>query len=203
MAKIYLVRHGETDWNRDHRILGRTQTPLNPDGIVQVQKLAHEIAKIKVSEIYSSPLRRTFQTAEILGEALGLHPLPEPRMIEADIGNWEGRYWHELDGNPIREQYYSDPQTARPPGGETLEEVQQRAVASTDELNRWNPGGSFLIVSHADVIRSVLAHYIGIDLKSIRKFRIPHASLSLISLDSAETAIHFINLIPSSSGPNN
>jgi broad specificity phosphatase PhoE len=194
MAKIYLARHGETDWNRERRVMGRSNSPLNTIGVAQAKQLAKRLAGAGITAIYSSPLPRALETAEMLGASLGLIPMAEPRLLEVDMGSWEGRYWSELDGDPIRQRYYEEPKTARPPGGETLWEAQQRAVAVTDELHRHQPDGAFLLVSHADVIRCVLAHYLKIDLQTARQFRIDHASVSLISPDSKVAILDFLNL---------
>lgn len=193
MAKIFLVRHGETDWNRDRRVLGWSEVPLNPVGLSQAKQLAELVVRFKIEAIYSSPLSRTLETAQILGSFLGLAPTLEPRFIESNIGSWEGLYWRELDGNPIREQYYTQPKTARPPNGETLWEVQQRVAAGMGELYHLQPDGSFLVVTHADIIRCLLSHYLDIDLKTVKRLRIDHASVSLISLSERGAFLEFLN----------
>ena len=194
MAKIYLVRHGETDWNRERRVLGWSKVPLNVTGRSQAKELADLLPTFKITRIDSSPLPRTLQTAEILGASLGLTPIVEPRFIEANVGSWEGRYWKELEIDPVQQQYYAESKTARPPNGETLWEVQQRVAAGMGELYHQQPDGSFLVVTHADIIRCLLSHYLGMDLKIVKRLRIDHASFSAISLDETGAVLHFLNL---------
>ncbi len=193
MAKIYLVRHGETDWNRERRVLGWSKVPLNVTGRSQAKELADLLPTFKITRIDSSPLPRTLQTAEILGASLGLTPIVEPRFIEANVGSWEGRYWKELEMDPVQQQYYAESKTARPPNGETLWEVQQRVAAGLATLHHQQRDGRFLVVTHADVIRCLLSHYLGIDLKIVKQLRIDHASLSLMSLDEKGTVLEFLN----------
>jgi broad specificity phosphatase PhoE len=195
MLRILLTRHGETDWNRERRVLGWSNIPLNETGIRQARQLAGWLPAFKIARVYSSPLRRTFQTAEILCSGLGLEPVPEPHFTEANIGDWEGRLWKDLADDPTRLQYYDRPDTARPPGGETSAEVRARAVSGIEAIRKVEPDGTILIVTHADLVRCVLSHYLNIDFKTVRKFWIDHAALSSVSLDGGEATLHFLNLV--------
>ena len=200
MTKIYLVRHGETDWNRERRVLGWSSTPLNDKGVVQAKALADILAHFNINKIYTSPLPRALQTAQILGSSLNLNPIEERRFIEANIGSWEGRFWKELEDDPIRQQYYTRPETARPPNGETSKEVQKRAAAGISSICHRQPDESLLVVTHADLIRCILCHLLGIDLKIVRRFWINHASLSYLSQDKDGAVLHFLNFFPDRSG---
>jgi len=195
MLRILLTRHGETDWNRERRVLGWNKIPLNETGIAQARQLAGWIPAFKITRVYSSPLPRTLQTAEILCTGLGVEPVPDPHFFEANIGDWEGRYWKELAEDPIRLQYYNQPTTARPPGGETSSEVRARAVSGIEAIRRVHPDGTILVVTHADLVRCVLSHYLDIDFKTVRKFWIDHAALSSLTLDGSEATLHFLNLV--------
>jgi len=199
MTKIYLVRHGETDWNSERRVLGWSSVPLNSRGVFQAETLAKILPSIRIEKIYTSPLARTLQTAEILGSQLNLTPVKEPRFIEANIGSWEGQYWKDLVKDPIRQKYYTHPKTARPPKGETSFEVQQRTASGIRALCDLHPNGSFLVVSHADLIRCVLCHLLKIDLQIVRHFWINHAALSLVLLEGDEAVLPFLNFFPEKS----
>jgi broad specificity phosphatase PhoE len=195
MLRILLARHGETDWNRERRVLGWSKITLNENGIRQARQLAGWLSAFKIGRVYSSPLPRTFQTAEILCSGLGVEPVADPHFTEANIGDWEGHYWKDLAGDPIRLQYYDNPETARPPGGETSSEVRARAVSGIEAIRRIAPDGTILIVTHADLVRCVLSHYLDIDFKTVRKFWIDHAALSSLSLDGDGATLHFLNLV--------
>jgi probable phosphoglycerate mutase len=195
MGRIFLVRHGETDWNRERRVLGWSRVSLNDAGVAQARELAALLPIFKIAAIYTSPLPRTLETARILGASLGLEPVVDPHFTESNVGDWEGRFWQELEDDPVRLRYYTHPTTARPPGGETYSEVQRRAVDGTVELFRRQPEEPLLIVSHADLIRTVLAHYLGLDMRTARQFRIDHASVSAFSTDGKSVVLHFLNWV--------
>ena len=195
MSKIFLVRHGETDWNREHRVLGRSEVPLNSAGVSQTKDLASFLPVFKILTIYSSPLKRTTQTAEILSSHLGINLESDSHFTEADTGLWEGHLWKEFDNDPVRKGYYLHPETVGPPNGETFSQVTKRAVLGMENLLRRHAEGGFLIVTHSDLIRSILCHYLTIDITVVRKFWIDHASLTLISIEDNSTVVHFLNLL--------
>ena len=127
MPTILLVRHGETDWNRSGRINGTRPVPLNQNGLTQTARLALQLTALAAPALYSSPIRRARQAADILSSALHVPVAEESGLTEIGIGDWEGRHWNEMEGAPARANFYQSPEEARPPGGETLGEVQRRA----------------------------------------------------------------------------
>ncbi len=200
MSIILLVRHGETDWNRSGQIMGDQPIPLNPHGAVQAHQLAACLKGCGIQTIYSSPVARAVQTAEILASVLGARVTLLPGLSEIGVGEWAGRFWKDLADEPIKNDYYAKPREARPPGGETLAEVQDRAVAAVEEVCRNGTGGPFLFVSHADVIRSVLAHYLYLDFVGLRRARIDHASLTALRLAEGAAELLCLNYTPSAAG---
>jgi broad specificity phosphatase PhoE len=218
MSTILLVRHGETDWNRSGQIMGARPIPLNWRGETQARTLArflrHWASRSGFSSIdapavpglppfdrdacrlLSSPVHRAAQTASILGEALGLRPRSEAGLSEIGLGEWEGRYWNEIGDDPGRRQFYSHPGEARPPGGETLGEVQARAIVVIQRALAEKEAGTFVLVSHADVIRSILAHSLELPLQQTRAMRIDNASLTGLSLSPDPSSLLFLNYVP-------
>lgn len=196
MATLFLVRHGETDWNRSGQIMGERPVPLNRHGVAQAQRLAEALKGRTVEALYSSPVARALQTADILSAALHVPVTVEGGLTEVGVGQWEGLYWKDLTDEIMRRNFYARPQEARPPGGETLQEVQRRAVAAVERAVAGVEGGSLLLVSHADVLRAILAHYLRIDLPTTRQMRIDHASLSALEVDGAVIDLLYLNLPP-------
>jgi len=196
MPTLYLVRHGETDWNRSGQIMGERPVPLNPHGVAQAQRLAESLKGRPIEALYSSPVARALQTADILSSAIHLPVTVDRGLTEVCVGQWEGRYWKELTDEIIRQNFYARPQEARPPGGETLHEVQSRAVAAVDRAGAGVRAGSLIFVSHADVLRAILAHYLRIDLQTARQMRIDHASLTALDINGTVTDLLFLNLTP-------
>ncbi|GIW55197.1 MAG: hypothetical protein KatS3mg082_1601 [Nitrospiraceae bacterium] len=136
----------------------------------------------RIQTVYSSPVTRAVQTAEILASVLGACVTVLPGLSEIGVGEWAGKFWKDLADEPVKQNYYIKPHEARPPGGETLAEVQARAVAAIEEACRNGTCEPFLFVSHADVIRSVLAHYLRLDFIGLRQARIDHGSLTALRL---------------------
>ena len=201
MSTLFLVRHGETDWNRSGQIMGERPVPLNRNGVAQAQRLAESLKGRPIEALYSSPVARALQTADILSSALHLPVTVDGGLTEVGVGQWEGRYWKDLTDEIIRQNFYARPQEARPPGGETLHEAQNRAVAAVERAGAGVRAGSLLFVSHADVLRAILAHYLRIDLQTARQMRIDHASLTALDINGTVTDLLFLNLTADTRDP--
>ncbi len=203
MPTFLLVRHGETDWNRSGQIMGDQPIPLNQLGVQQAQALASILRTRHIHKIVSSPVERTIQTAAILSSAVHQPVQTHDGLTEIRVGEWVGRFWQELSEDLIKQNFYLDPQHARPPGGETLHEVQQRAVRVVEEiLAPYSEGNAereeiILLISHADVLRSILSHFLGWGLSTIREVRIDHASLTALRLDKGMIDLLCVNFTPS------
>lgn len=196
MPICLLVRHGETDWNRSGRVMGDQPVPLNRAGERQARELASLLGGIKIARIYSSPVLRALQTAQILGAQLQAGIVQAPGLSEIGVGAWMNRFWRDLADDPAKRDWYSRPDHARPDGGETLREVQRRAVSSVQEIFSTLGDGHVLCVSHADVIRTILAHYLGIELMSLRNMKIDHASASALEITLQGNQLLFLNYRP-------
>ncbi|MGH7229590.1 MAG: histidine phosphatase family protein [Nitrospiraceae bacterium] len=193
MSTLLLVRHGETDWNRSGQIMGEQPVPMNENGEAQVKRLATFLKSRSIHALYSSPVARALQTAEILASALQVPVTADRGLTEINVGEWEGRYWKHLTDEFARQQFYARPEEARPPGGETLSEVQTRAVAAVERARTRERENRLLFVSHADVVRTILAHYLRLDLKTVRQMRIDHASLTALELNGTMADLLFLN----------
>ena len=196
MPIILLVRHGETDWNRSSRIMGTRPVPLNQNGLTQSARLALQLTALPPAALYSSPVIRARQTAGILASTLHVPVIEEPGLSEIGVGEWEGRYWNEFEDDPARINFYRLPQEARPPGGETLGEVQQRAVASVKRAISQSDTSSAVFVTHADVIRTIVAHYLETDLQTMRHMQIGHASVTALAIKGSSGTLLCLNSLP-------
>ena len=152
MTTLILVRHGETDWNRDGIWQGHGDPPLNDLGRRQATELAGRLADVEIDALYSSDLRRAYETAEIIGAAIGLEITAEPDLREIDIGAWSG-----LTRAQIEERF---------PGmerhdGEASDAFDARAVGVLRRIACAHAGGSVLVVTHGGVIRALDRHLSG------------------------------------------
>lgn len=196
MPTILLIRHGETDWNRSGRVMGDQPIPLNRNGERQAQACAEALAHTPLAGIFSSPVLRAMQTAEILRRP---HELPLqhlPGLSEIGVGDWINRYWRDFADDPAKRDWYTHPEQARPSGGETLREVQSRAVAAVERTIDNELEAAYVFVSHADVIRAILSHYLRLDLAVLRQAAIDHASVTALDLGGEAARLLFLNHRP-------
>jgi uncharacterized phosphatase len=182
MTTIYLVRHGETDWNRQRRIQGSTDIPLNGTGRVQAAASGDLLASRDWDGVYASPLSRAYETAQIIAARLGLaEPGVVPEVAERRYGEAEG-----LTGEEIDARFPGDTEV---PGRESREDVAARAIPAIVALAERHPGESIVVVSHGGVIRTILSavapgeHPEPIRNGSIHSFRHTEGTLDLIAFD--------------------
>jgi broad specificity phosphatase PhoE len=193
---VFLVRHGETDWNRTGQVMGELPIPLNSKGEQDSKQLASALLRYPIKGVISSPALRTRQTADILASALNISVTTDQRLTEIGVGTWEGRFWKDLSDDLTRQNLYAQPHEVRPPGGETLTEVQDRAVSMIEEVLIDHHADFMLFVSHADVIRTIVAHYLRFELRNIRQVRITHASLTALELKNGLADLVCLNYVP-------
>ncbi|MGI5837675.1 MAG: histidine phosphatase family protein, partial [Chloroflexota bacterium] len=166
MTRLLLVRHGQTDWNLEGRWQGASEVPLNAAGWRQAKEIADELAVQRVDAVYSSPLSRSYDTARLIAQRQGLGAAVDPRLKEINLGRWEGM----LSGRIAEEypelyrQWSEDPRPIRPPEGETIREVHDRAIALVEELVNSHPEGNICLVTHKTTIVVIRCHYLGLSL---------------------------------------
>jgi len=182
MTDLYLVRHGETDWNRQRRIQGLTDIPLNETGRAQARATGMLLSRRSWDGIFSSPLGRAVETASIIAAEVGLRePTLVDALVERNYGQAEGLDWIEV------ERRYPPGTTV--PGRESREQVGARVIPALMQLAAERPGESLLIVSHGGAIRSVLnqvepsASHGMITNGSVHSFRLEDGALRLIAFD--------------------
>jgi broad specificity phosphatase PhoE len=153
--EVLLVRHGETDDNAAHRFQGRSDTPLNDRGREQSRALACSLASEGLRALYSSPLARARETAQIVGARLDLEPVYDDRLMEADVGAWQGRLSADIDADHpgALAAWRAVEPGFRFPGGESVEELAARAAAALAEIGA-GPLPA-LVVTHGGTIRAL------------------------------------------------
>lgn len=191
---IFLIRHGENDWVGSHRLAGRTPgVHLNDKGRRQADELANLLRTQPIQAVFSSPLERCMETAQPLAEALGLPVTPEKGVLEVDYGEWRGQNLKDLAKEPAWKMVQHYPSAFRFPGGETLQEVQQRAVSAINGIHAEHADQSVAIFSHGDVIRTTLAYYLGTHIDLFQRIAISTASVSIVALHNQRPMILGVN----------
>lgn len=191
-----LMRHGETPWNRQGRVMGRNPIEIDERGRTQVAAALDLVRALKPDLVVTSPLVRARQSAEIVAEAMGLPIVEEPLIAEVKYGRWEGMSYHELVTDAHYLSYREEPILSPTPGGETISEVQARGVEAINRTLKRNDGGRVLFVSHGDIIRTVLCHFIGMELRHFRRIRVDNAALSGVQIAGEFAEVKFLNLVP-------
>jgi broad specificity phosphatase PhoE len=162
VTTFLLARHGETDWNREHRFQGRADPPLNALGRRQARELADALAGDPIDAIYTSPLSRARETADIVGRRLGMPVQPIDGLMEIDVGSWSGLTRNEVaDRFPAAFRRW----IGHGPGwedGETYEQAGRRVVGALLDVAARHPGQRVLVVTHGGPIRAVQAHAAGV-----------------------------------------
>jgi broad specificity phosphatase PhoE len=144
--------------------------------------VAEQLAPRPVTAVYTSPIRRCRETARILSEAWGVKPVVRPGLTEADYGRWSGRSLESLARLKAWQQLMASPARFRFPEGETLEEVRARAVATIEELAQRHRNDEIAVVTHADVIRVLVGHYLGAPLDLIHRLDVRPVAVSVVEL---------------------
>lgn len=193
--KLYLVRHGQTDSNRDGVGLGRADVPLTKLGLQQAERLGERFRTIALDRVLTSPLLRAKQTAEPLAAWSSLTPVTTQALIELDVGETEGMPFPEM-----REKYpdflrlWASPECAhvRMPGGESLEDLADRLDPLVDEL-REAEHETVAVVSHNFTTKILLCRLLGLPLAGFRHFATDLASVSVIELRNGRAEVHLLN----------
>ncbi|MGH7865662.1 MAG: histidine phosphatase family protein [Candidatus Binataceae bacterium] len=192
-----LMRHGETAWNRQGRVMGESPVELDEHGRRQVESAVPLARAIKPNLIVTSPLIRARQSAEIIASGIGgVAVIEDAGLLEVRYGHWQGKVYDELINDQAYIEYQRAPLVTRTPGGESIGEVQQRGVETVRRVMQEHAGQRVLFVSHGDIIRTVLAHYLGMDLSHFRRIRVDNAAFSAVNIIGEFAEVKFLNLLP-------
>jgi broad specificity phosphatase PhoE len=189
MTRILLIRHAETD-PMLHKLCGRTEgISLNATGKANAARLGAALRAESLEGVYSSPLERALETAHhIRGQAQ-----VEDRFTELDFGEWTGKTFTELQTIAQWHEHNQCRSKVTPPGGEAPMQVLRRAAEALEETARRHAGGKVAVVTHADVIRSLLTRLLGMSLDDLLRFEIAPASVSEVSLGGRCPVLHYLN----------
>ena len=180
---VFFVRHGLTDWNIQRRFQGTCDIPLNEAGLAQARTAAVRCAQLGFERIYHSTLLRAAQTAQIISAASGVPLIPHCGFNEVCLGVFQGLNHEEAKARhpEAYAHYFADRINAAPPGGESLYEVQQRALSALSEIERDAEGCERLaVVSHGALLKTLIAAVAGIPLQHFASFDVSNGSISVI-----------------------
>jgi probable phosphoglycerate mutase len=168
-STVFLIRHGETDWNRDRRIQGQSDTPLNDTGREQARQLGRRLVEVHFDFAFSSDLRRATETAAIIVERRPVPILTHRDLRERAFGEWEGGFAEEISRRQP-EQWAAWLRRARdvsPPGGESQVALERRVTAALDSIVDRGRGRTMLVVSHGGAIQAALHSWFAVDVRGL------------------------------------
>jgi probable phosphoglycerate mutase len=184
VTTLLLIRHGMNDWVKG-RLAGWTPgVHLNDEGRKQAQALSERLGTLPLAAVYSSPLERAVETAQAIAEPRSLQVQIIEGVGEVRYGEWEGGDLKELSQHKLWPGVQFYPSGTRFPGGETLGEVQMRAIRTLDDLRDQHPKEVIAVVAHADLIKLVAAYYMGMHIDLFQRLVINTASVTAFAFQA-------------------
>ncbi len=193
MTVVLLIRHGLTDAT-GAKLTGWTPGfHLSDEGRAQAERMAERLADARIAAVYSSPLERCVETAEPLARRRRLEVVPREDLGEVRFGEWTGRSLRQLRRTKLWRAVQDLPSQVRFPGGESFLEVQRRAVEELGRIAGSHPSSTVAVVSHADVIKLVVAHFAGMHADLFQRLVVEPASLSVLLLGRGTPRVVKVN----------
>lgn len=195
MARFILIRHGQTEWNREERFRGWVDIDLDEIGMRQAEAAAERVAQWEVAAIYSSPLKRAMTTAEAIANRLGLPVALLEGINDMDFGRWQG-----LPIADVKEKYPElfdlwryRPEQLKIPDGESLEDVRKRVVATIDDLAAKHENETVALVTHRVVCKVLLCHLLGLDNSHFWQIAQDATAINLFEMWDGRCTVRLIN----------
>lgn len=195
MMRIFLIRHGETEWNRQNRLQGNSDTHLSPEGFHQAITLAEHAPFQDIDAIYSSDLTRAVSTAGILAERFNLTVKQMPELREVNYGDWEGRFISDLvkESPKAFGKFFTAPERCHPPNGETFLEAQARLMIGIREIIANHDNQNIIVVSHGAAIRLILGAALDMPLHKMWAIGQFNMAVNILRVDDGEFTVELVN----------
>ena len=192
---VYLVRHGQITSNATGFYSGWSDEDLSDLGYMQASRLASRMAGLAIGSVYTSPLRRAYSTAKILAEPHSLEVKALDDFIEIQLGDWQGQHEDEIRKRwpELWKESQTDPSEISIPNGESFRQVAVRAVGAFEKVLAASRGGQTVIVTHDVVIRTLVAHVLGVPNSIYRRLEIGNASLSVVRVTDVNSQLVALN----------
>jgi broad specificity phosphatase PhoE len=195
MTSLYLVRHGQTAWNKEEVFRGRTDIPLDETGLKEAELAGEYFKTLDIEAVYSSPLSRAWQTAQKISRFHSLDVQALEGLLDMSFGSWEGRSLKEVketDGERYR-QWREEPHLLRLPGGETLAEVRARTMSALEEVTRKHPEKTVILVSHRVINKVLICGVLGLDNSHFWQFQQDTTAINLIQHRNGKYILSLMN----------
>ncbi len=195
MMRLILVRHGQTEWNAGGRYQGQSNVALSDTGRKQAKFLAERFPVKPLDAIYTSDLDRAKETAECVGEKLGVSVRPEKAFRELSFGDWEGLTYQEISSRWPKEaeKLFTAPDELVIPHGETFQELQKRALDKIQLLYKNHIDQTVAVFAHGAINKTILAGLMHIPLHYLWSLRQDNTAVNILRLDDGYVMVELIN----------
>ena len=194
-TSLYLVRHGQTAWNKEEVFRGRTDIPLDETGLKEAELAGEYFKALDIEAIHSSPLSRAWQTAQKIAQFHPLDVQPLDGLLDMSFGSWEGHSLKEVketDGERYR-QWREEPHLLKLPGGETLAEVRARAMSALEKAIRKHPEKTVILVSHRVINKVLICGILGLDNSHFWQIHQDTTAINLIQHRNGKYILSLMN----------
>ncbi|MBE5960208.1 MAG: alpha-ribazole phosphatase [Lachnospiraceae bacterium] len=190
--KLYMIRHGETDWNVAGRMQGSKDIELNENGIAQAQQLYGKVKKegYQPVKVYTSPQKRAFKTGQILADAMNIECVKMPGLEEANFGDWEGKTWEQVKTEypEAFEKWEKNRRYVRTPNGECYQDVVERVVKAIDHIMETEKE-DVAVVTHGAVIMSLMCFITDTPFEKMWSFKPENTGITVIDTEDIKKAV--------------
>jgi len=197
VTRIIIIRHGQTKWNEGEgeRFRGRANLDLDEQGIRQAEATAARISQWQVNRIYSSPLKRSMSTAQILARPFNLQAQPLEGLIDIDFGTWQGLSPAEVArrDSELYSLWLHCPHLVTFSQGESLDQVRDRVAITFDRLLQQHQGQTIVVISHKVVCKVLICHLIGLDNSHFWQVEQDTCAINLVEVRDSALAIALLN----------
>jgi len=192
---LLVVRHAQTLSNITGHYMGWIDEDLSEEGVWQAEQLSQRLSHWSVAAVYSSPLKRALRTAEIIASPHSLPVQILEELGEIRLGAWEGMFAEEIEAKfpKLWRRWRRNPSNIQMPDGESLAQVQQRAIAAFRNITHLNQGQQVLIVTHDIIVRLLVAYCLDVSVSIYRRLEVANASLTMIQLINDRYRLRLLN----------
>ncbi|MGM0495993.1 MAG: alpha-ribazole phosphatase [Bacillota bacterium] len=194
-TKLVLVRHGETDWNKNSRYQGAVDIKLNQKGKDQAKKLYDYLKDEEFDVIYSSTLKRAYHTVNDIAEYQNKDVITIADLMEINFGKWEGLTFDEIENDypELAKKWAQDPTCCKPPEGEHIKEVEERVGKAIDMIVNENQDKKILIATHGGIVRIIIAYLLDLPLNRIFSIEVDNVSVSRVKFYKKYPVLKLLN----------
>ncbi|MDK2820513.1 MAG: hypothetical protein PWP31_478 [Clostridia bacterium] len=194
-TRVYLVRHGETEWNNTGRYQGHSDVMLSSKGKLQANLLKKRFDNINLDCVFTSDLKRATETASIISKSHGINVETLKDLREINFGAWEGLTYKEITTRYPKEwdEWRQDPGNVVIPGGESFNQVKERVLNSFNKIIEQEKGRDLLIVGHGGCLRVLICSVLGLDLNGVWRFSLDNTGVSIIDCYNEDKILVLLN----------